>query len=175
MKCVAQIIDLPQTICGGYTYRVAEHSQDPAAQQILPLVEYIARVARRAYDNCQEPGCLRPRHLNALDLMYERGPLSQHALGEALSLDPSNVVGLLNELEERGLIVRERDPADRRRHIVSLAPSGKAELATAGSQLASVEDDLLRALSADERAVLRDLLMRVARGTPPPGCAQASC
>ncbi len=151
-----------------------EPSRDPAAQQILPLVEYIARVARRAYDTCQGPGCLRPRHLNALNLIGERGPLSQHALGEALSLDPSNVVGLLNELEERGLITRERDPADRRRHIVSLAPGGKAELAATGERLVGVEDDLLRALSPDERATLHDLLTRVARGAPP-GCGPRSC
>ena len=154
---------------------MADPSHYPAAQQILPLVEYIARVARRAYDTCQSPGCLRPRHLIALSLIDERGPLSQHALGEALSLDPSNVVGLLNELQERGLVARERDPADRRRHIVSLAPGGKAELAAASGQVAGIEDDLLKALSSDERAVLRDLLTRVARGTPPPDCGAAGC
>lgn len=40
----------------------------------------------------------------------EQGPQSQQGLGEVLSVDPSNVVGLLNELEERGLITRQRDP-----------------------------------------------------------------
>jgi len=88
--------------------------------------------------------------------------MSQHAFGEALSLDPSNVVGLLNELEEQGLVVRQRDPADRRRHIVELSATGQGELDAANSQLRLVEDDLLRALSAEERATLYRLLVRAA-------------
>jgi len=136
----------------------------PQAQQVLPLIEYLARVARRAYDTCQEPGCLRPRHLIALSLLHDGGPLSQQALGEALSLDPSNVVGLLNELEVRGLITRQRDPVDRRRHIVTLSEAGASELAATGAQLTDVEDNILAALSPAERATLRDLLVRAASG-----------
>jgi DNA-binding MarR family transcriptional regulator len=150
----------------------------PEAQQVLPLIEYLARVARRAYDSCQEPGCLRPRHLIALSLLRDRGALSQQALGEALSLDPSNVVGLLNELEERGLIVRQRDQADRRRHIVSLSASGASEFAASGARLTGIEDDLLAALSPAERVLLRDLLARVAGGSAlatKTACAGPSC
>jgi DNA-binding MarR family transcriptional regulator len=136
-------------------------------QQVLPLIEHLARVARRAYEagHFVEAGCLRPRQLVALNLLHEHGPLSQQAVGEALSLDPSNVVGLLNELEERGLITRQRDPADRRRHIVSLSPGGQAELADAGGQLTEVENAVLGALSPDERATLRELLQRAVGGT----------
>jgi MarR family transcriptional regulator, lower aerobic nicotinate degradation pathway regulator len=68
------------------------------------------------------PGGLRPRHLIALRLLSEQGPQSQQGLADALSLDPGNVVGLLNELEERELVVRRRDRSDRRRHIVELSP-----------------------------------------------------
>ena len=60
---------------------------------------------------------MRPRHLRALGILSERGPLSQQGLGEVLSLYPSNVVGLLNELEERGLVTRRRDCADRYRRF----------------------------------------------------------
>ena len=128
-------------------------------QRILPLIEYLARVGRRATDT-SAAGCLRPRHLIALKLLAEHGPMSQHAVGTALSLDPSNVVGLLNELEERGLVTRRRDPADRRRHIVELSPAGSSELAQTYSQLGLVEDDLFKALTAQERGTLHDLLAR---------------
>ncbi|HTU75585.1 MAG TPA: MarR family transcriptional regulator [Trebonia sp.] len=137
------------------------------ARQVLPLIEYLARVARRTYDTYQEPGCLRPRHLIALSVLHEHGPLSQQALGEALSLDPSNVVGLLNELEERGLAARQRDPADRRRHIVSLSAVGERELAASDAERARIEDDLLAALSPAERVQLRDLLSRAVGGSLP--------
>ena len=118
------------------------------------------------------PGGLRPRHLIALKLLSERGPASQQGLAEALSLDPSNVVGLLNELEERGLITRRRDRADRRRHIVEVSPLGEDELALAYARLSDVEDDLLSALSTDERATLYDLLVR-AVGVKSPPCDAA--
>lgn len=145
-------------------------------QQVLPLIEHLARVARRAYEAGRfvEAGCLRPRQLVALSLLHEHGPLSQQALGEALTLDPSNVVGLLNELEERGLVTRQRDPADRRRHIVSLSPAGQAELAATGGQLTAVEDDVLRALSPAERATLYELLQRAVGGAPN-ACKGSAC
>ena len=99
--------------------------------------------------------------------------MPQHGLGAALSLDPSNVVGLLNELEERGLVERRRDPADRRRHIVSLSAGGEQELALTYSRLGLVEDGLFSVLSADERATLHGLLERVvgAATVESPGCA----
>jgi DNA-binding MarR family transcriptional regulator len=139
-----------------------------ADQRLLPLLEHLARVGRRAGETTLEPGGLRPRHLIALKLLSDQGPVSQEGLADSLSLDPSNVVGLLNELEERELITRRRDPADRRRHIVELSRRGGDELCLASGRLRLVEDDLFSALSAAERATLYDLLVRVAGVTRPP-------
>ena len=137
-------------------------------QRLLPLLEHLVRVGRRASESSMSPGGLRPRHLIALKLLSERGPANQQGLSEALSLDPSNVVGLLNELEERGLITRRRDSADRRRHIVELSSLGEDELALAYARLSDVEDDLLSALNAEERATLYDLLVRAVGAKSPP-------
>jgi MarR family transcriptional regulator, lower aerobic nicotinate degradation pathway regulator len=137
-------------------------------QRLLPLLEHLVRVGRRASESSMSPGGLRPRHLIALKLLSERGPANQQGLSEALSLDPSNVVGLLNELEERGLITRRRDRADRRRHIVELSPLGEDELTLAYARLSDVEDDLLSALNTDERATLYDLLVRAVGANSPP-------
>jgi DNA-binding MarR family transcriptional regulator len=136
--------------------------------QSLPLLDYLARLGRQAFE--RSPGGLRPRHLIALKLLEEHGPLSQQIFGERLSLDPSNVVGLLNELEERGLVSRRRDPADRRRHIVELSAAGNQELAAANVRLSALEDELLGALSSDERLTLYQLLVR-AVGSEPSPCA----
>ena len=141
--------------------------------QLLPLIDHLARVGRRATESFMS-GCLRPRHMIALKLLTERGPMTQHAVGVALSLDPSNVVGLLNELEERGLITRRRDPADRRRHIVELSGAGAGEATQTCDELGAVEDDLFKALTADERATLYGLLYRaveaLAPADEPSGC-----
>jgi DNA-binding MarR family transcriptional regulator len=128
--------------------------------QLLPLLDHLARMSRRAAEATMDPGGLRPRHLVALNLLSENGPAGQQGLADALSLDPSNVVGLLNELEERGLITRRRDPADRRRHIVELSAAGEDELALAHARLGHVEEHLLHALTAEERDTLRTLLVR---------------
>jgi DNA-binding MarR family transcriptional regulator len=136
--------------------------------QSLPLLDHLARVGRRAAE-ASTPGGLRPRHLRALGILSEQGPQSQQGLGEVLSLDPSNVVGLLNELEERGLITRQRDRSDRRRHIVELSATGEEALAAAYVRLGLVEDSLLAALSAEERATLYHLLVRAA-GIESPSC-----
>jgi DNA-binding MarR family transcriptional regulator len=137
-------------------------------QRLLPLLEHLARVGRRAFEGTLEPGGLRPRHLIALKLLSDQGPASQQALADSLSLDPSNVVGLLNELEERQLITRRRDSADRRRHIVELSPRGESELCDAYEGLRQIDDDLLSALSVKERAALYDLLVRAVGANTPP-------
>jgi DNA-binding MarR family transcriptional regulator len=116
---------------------------------------------------------MRPRHLIALTLLRDHGPMAQAALGGALRLDPSNVVALLNDLEARGLMTRRRDPEDRRRHIVALSDGGTAALDRAEAGLAAVEDALLGGLSADERQTLHDLLLH-ASGDRLPDCAEGA-
>src|SRR5688500_18732863 len=67
---------------------------------------------------------LRTNEFAVLHHLQEAGPLSQQQLGGALGIDPSNLVGLLDALESDGLIVRPRDPRDRRRHLVEPTPAG---------------------------------------------------
>lgn len=136
--------------------------------QSLPLMEYLSRSGRRIALAALEPTGLRPRHITAIKLLSDHGAMAQHALGELLSLDPSNVVGVLNELEDRGLTVRRRDPADRRRHIVELSKAGETELAAAHALLEKTEDDLLGALTSEERRTLHELLSRAVNEKKPP-------
>ncbi|HLI55508.1 MAG TPA: MarR family winged helix-turn-helix transcriptional regulator, partial [Actinomycetota bacterium] len=139
-----------------------------ADQRLLPLLEHLARVGRRAAEATMSPGGLRPRHLIALKLLTEDGPTTQQRLTEALRLDPSNVVALLNELEGPGLVTRRRDPSDRRRHIVAISPLGQEELCLAFTRLRLVEDALLSALSPEEKATLYHLLVRAVGVKSPP-------
>jgi DNA-binding MarR family transcriptional regulator len=142
------------------------------AHHSLALLDHLARIGRRAAETAIAPDGLRPRHLVVLTLLSEHGPANQGDLGEALGLDPSNVVAVLNELEDRGLATRRRDPADRRRHIVELSDKGRAELCAAQERLSGIEDELFRALTPDERATLHHLLVRAA-GDQLPSCEGA--
>ena len=141
------------------------------SHQSLVLINHLARVARRGSEAALEPTGLRPRHLVALTILRERGAMPQVALGEALRLDPTNLVGLLNELEQASLLERRRDPLDRRRHIVELSDAGRTALDRAERALASVQDQILAGLDDDERAALHALLVRA---TGRIGCADAA-
>jgi DNA-binding MarR family transcriptional regulator len=85
-----------------------------ATYQSLVLIHHLERVARRRFEIAIEPTGLRPRHVQALTILRDHGAMSQGALGDALRLDPANLVGLLNELEQRALLARRRDPTDLR-------------------------------------------------------------
>src|SRR3954453_22618427 len=67
---------------------------------------------------------LAPRQGASLLLLGRSGNLGQQALSTALEVDPSILVGILNDLESARLVERRRDPSDRRRHIVAITEEG---------------------------------------------------
>jgi DNA-binding MarR family transcriptional regulator len=133
----------------------------------LALLAHLARVGQREGESSLSDD-LRTAHLMLLTLLRDHGPTSQTGLAEALRLDPSNLVGLLNDLERRGMVIRQHHPDDRRRHVVTIADAGITELQTTEQRLTAVEDRILGALDSEERATLHCLLMRAAGGQLPP-------
>ncbi|MGI3785105.1 MAG: MarR family winged helix-turn-helix transcriptional regulator, partial [Janthinobacterium lividum] len=127
----------------------------------IPQLDYLGRLARDRSEAALRPFGLRPRHLLALTRLADRAAVSQQELGVELRLDPSNLVGLLNELEVAGLISRQRAAADRRRHVVELTTRGAGVLHDVLQALRAVEQDVLRPLDQEQRALLADLLARV--------------
>ncbi len=103
-----------------------------------------------------------PYHFTLLAVLDEGERETQATIADALGYDPSYLVGLLDELEKRALIERNRDPADRRRHIVRLTPAGKKTLAKLRAEYAKLNEDFFAPLTADEREQLHTLLHRLA-------------
>ena len=104
------------------------------------------------------------RLLIALSYLHDHDGAPQQELADALSTDAGNVVLLLNELEGLGYVSRSRDPTDRRRHRVALTAAGREAIDRTRRAQDELEDELLQALDAEDRATLGLLLARVVKG-----------
>jgi DNA-binding MarR family transcriptional regulator len=136
------------------------------------LLDYLARRMRLRAESALAPLGLRSRHLVALTVLREGGDSTQQALSTTLQIDPTNLVGLLNELEADKLIERRRSSEDRRRHIVELTAAGVDVLAKVEVALAAVEDEVLGGLDDEQRETLYTLLQQ-ATSDHAPNCAGA--
>jgi DNA-binding MarR family transcriptional regulator len=105
---------------------------------------------------------LAPPHVGILQVIRARDGLSQQALGETLGMYPSRLVGVLDELEQRGLLERRSSPTDRRTHALHLTDKGLETLEQVARIAREHQDALCAALDAGEQAQLASLLRRVA-------------
>jgi DNA-binding MarR family transcriptional regulator len=114
------------------------------------------------------------RLLMALSYLGDHDGAPQHEFVDALCIDAKNVVLLLNELEDLGYLIRRRDSEDRRRHRVYMTDAGRAVLDRAYRAQQAIENEVLQALDADDRAMLRRLLLQALRAAEPAPACDAS-
>ena len=114
----------------------------------------------RSFAAYEELG-LHPYHHAILAVLDEGTRETQGSIADSLGYDRGQLVGLLDELEETAFDRRQRDPADRRRHVVEMTPAGRKALARARGALGAPRGRVPRAL--DERSgKLHALLLRLA-------------
>jgi DNA-binding MarR family transcriptional regulator len=138
----------------------------PSTLLALPsyLAGHVARIARRGLEEALAEHGLRLPHFAVLTALADLGALPQHELADRLGLNRSHLVGYLDDVENRGLVSRGRDAADRRRQVVSLTAAGK-ELTERLAELARhSERELLGLLSDREYATLVALLRQIVVG-----------
>ncbi|PSR70019.1 MarR family transcriptional regulator [Nocardia sp. MDA0666] len=100
-------------------------------------------------------------HFAILAALDEFGPDSQVRIGQRCGIDQSDMNTMLNELTQRGHVVRTPDPSDRRRNRITLTAAGRRRLKELDTTLTEVQHDILRALSSTERDTLTQLLTRI--------------
>jgi DNA-binding MarR family transcriptional regulator len=140
------------------THRIA---QEMAQNTGFLLARLGAGVKTKAIAKAEEAG-FELYDYSVLAILAEGDRETQSTIAATISLDPSRLVALLDSLEERGLIARQRDPHDRRRHVVSITNEGKRQLATLRGLLGQVTDEYLAPLGPEERRQFHGFLVRLA-------------
>lgn len=136
--------------------------QDPQhpPQRLGLLLAWHGSVTQTRMRKALSAAGLTPRHAMTLTHLAG-GPIGQRALAERLEVDPSVLVGILNDLEGSGLAERRRDPADRRRHNVAITEAGNEALAKTNAALDAAELGVFARLTGEEQELLRRLLDRI--------------
>ena len=150
-------------------------ASDPRTQSMLEehrtsaglLLALLGQTAMRRLRDAHTAHHLSPRQFQLLGLLHDQGTTGQQELGQVMGVDPSVLVTLLNPLEADGYISRQRDPADRRRHVVALSPAGATHLAAASRAQRAAEDELFSSLDQAQREQLRQLLLTLQASVQP--------
>jgi DNA-binding MarR family transcriptional regulator len=138
----------------------------PALREV-PVIA-LSRVGRHVHnvvkDAFDREGLSWRSHVVLLCL-NERGQLSQRELANITTVDPSDLVRLLDEMERAGHVQRRPDPRDRRRHALAITPSGAKALRRGQQTLGKATDEILAPLTDTDRKALHNLVNLIL-GTP---------
>ncbi len=144
--------DRPDTTSGG----------PPDEVRIAFLLSRLGGRQSSAFVELLRPLGLRGKEFAVMNTIALSGEQSQQQIGAALEIDPSGLIATIDGLEERGLLERRRDPADRRRNIVALTRPGRAKLDEGRAAARRRAEELTAPLSAAERRTLLELLAKLA-------------
>src|SRR5215831_1923598 len=110
------------------TTKVASRFPEELVSSTLFLLKRLGMTAKEQSMSGYDEAGLHPYHHAILAALDEGSRETQGAIADALGYDRGMLVGFLDELEDAGHIVRQRDPADRRRHVVEMTASGRKAL-----------------------------------------------
>ncbi|MEW2073944.1 MarR family transcriptional regulator [Streptomyces sp. NPDC013433] len=128
----------------------------------LEVVELIGSVVARYHEEYEEAAAghaLTGAQAKLLSLLSLE-PLPMRKLAQRLKCEPSNVTGIVDRLESRGLVERRPDPADRRVKLAAATAEGRRVARSLRESLRFAREPLA-GLSEAERVALRDALRRM--------------
>lgn len=106
---------------------------------------------------------LKVRSYSVLALVAAEARPTQRELSDFLRLDPSQIVALVDDLQDRGWVIREPDPTDRRAKVVVVTAAGRDAYARAHRRVEAHEREHFAILDDDEIAQLTSFMQRLAR------------
>lgn len=146
MNPKAQITDQQRTILKTYT------------QMMRAADTVTTRMHRHLLDTA-----LTLSQFGVLEVLYHRGPLCQRDIGEKILKTSGNMTMVIDNLEKRELVVREKDPADRRRMVVNLTEKGLDLIQALFPKHAAVAEETFSVLESNDLATLGKLLKKIGK------------
>ena len=125
------------------------------------LLGRLGREARRRFTQVLSTRELHSSHYGILQLLEAIDQASQQHLAQTLTIDRANMVALLDALEQRGLIERQADPLDRRRHVVKLTTVGHTQFQQIRQAREEVDEAFFAGLDNEEQETLHRLLVKL--------------
>jgi DNA-binding MarR family transcriptional regulator len=138
-----------------------EHPPEALAGRTGYLLAAAHHRTRDAFAAALVPSGIEPRHFGALATIAASAPCSQQIVAEQLGVSGPVVVALVDELEERGLVTRHRNPTDRRSYALEPTDDGRAVLARAQGLVDEFSRRITAALGEERDARLRALLRKL--------------
>jgi DNA-binding MarR family transcriptional regulator len=135
---------------------------DPLSLEVVDLMANLVALFHKEYEEAASARSLTGAQAKVLALL-RRGPMPMRQIAQTLSCEPSNITGIVDRLELRGLVARQADPDDRRIKRVAATEAGRAASAELRESLNFARAPLA-ALEPAEREQLRDLLQRIVEG-----------
>jgi len=127
------------------------------------LLSKLGQRAATAAAEALAPRGLRPREFSTLVQVEELGECAQGDVADRLGIDRSDMVSVVDKLEEMTLLSRAQDPTDRRRHVVEITAAGRRLLGSALDDLTAANADFLAPLSKSDARRLLVILTAMSR------------
>jgi DNA-binding MarR family transcriptional regulator len=144
----------------------ARRAAELDASRLTHLVGYAATRAsielKKTFARHMAPLDIKVSEFSILMLVVANPQVNQRQLGQALDISAPNMAVTLDRMVERGWVERVRSTEDRRAQQIHLTPAGRALVQRAEKISATMEEAALRRLSAAERALLVELLLKIA-------------
>jgi len=144
-------------------YSQLPKSQRHALNVYVKLMRATNRVTNDIHRHLQEDN-LTHSQFAVLEALYHLGPLCQGELGEKILKSNANLTTVVDSLEKKELVMRDRSSTDRRRVTVTLTPKGDELITKVFPRHAVIVESELAVLSPEEQEQLSILLKKLGKG-----------
>lgn len=139
------------------------NTPSPWDRRPVYLMSAVGALVKIQFGELLAPYGLLPQHFGVLRRIAVREGSTQQDMADAMRFRRAAMVGLVDDLEAKGLLERRRHPLDRRANALHLTAAGRRLLAEVATASDALEADLLAPLSAEARSAFLDCLLQVAQ------------